>query len=197
MPVNCQFITGEAGTGKTTSVKTMIELDPKIALMTSTTGVSAINLGCMTVNSALKYYDTDSLRDAFVSGHLINQVKKMVTGPDRVGGIAIDEISMMEAEQLDIIYDAFEIVSKAQDVHDDLNLILTGDYAQLPPVKGQFAFEAKCWDRFRENTVKLTEVYRQTDEKFLQALNLFRIGDGAGGVDMLKACGVKFNPSTV
>src|SRR6267378_4019352 len=126
--VNCQFITGEAGTGKTTSVKTMIELDPKIALMTSTTGVSAINLGCMTVNSALKYYDTDSLRDSFVSGQLIAGIRRMVTGPDRVGGLAIDEISMMEAEQLDIIYDAFEIVSKSQDVHDDLNLILTGDF---------------------------------------------------------------------
>lgn len=195
--VNCQFITGKAGTGKTTVARTMIELNPQTALLTSTTGISAVNLGCVTVNSALGYFDTKSLKDNYIAGHLLRKLKQLATGPDRKMGLVIDEISMMEAEQLDIIFDAFSVVANSSAVDDDLNLIVIGDFAQLPPVKGRFAFEADCWKEFEQNTVKLTEVHRQTDGQFLQALDKFREGNGKQGVELLKACGVTWSKETI
>jgi ATP-dependent exoDNAse (exonuclease V) alpha subunit len=75
----------------------------------------------------------------------------------------------------------------------DLEIVLCGDFLQLPPVNAQYAFEAKCWPKFEENMLKLDKVWRQDNLTFLEALNEFRAGNGRGGVDLLKSCGVRFN----
>jgi hypothetical protein len=192
--LNTQFITGLAGSGKSTALQAMLALDENAFMLTSTTGISSINLGVATLNSTLKFYDTDSLMDSYVSGRLYNIVKRLLTGPTAVRGLAIDEVSMMDADQLDMIYDTFVKVCKSPDIDGEIDLILTGDFAQLPPVKARFAFEARCWPEFEKNMVKLDKVWRQDNPLFLEALNKFRIGNGRDGVELLKKCGVKFYP---
>lgn len=190
--LNPSFVTGLAGSGKSHALRVTLALDPSAFILTSTTGLSSVNLGVATLNSTLHYFDTDSLMDQYVRGHLYHTIRRLVTGNEKVFGLAIDEISMMSAQQLDIIYDTFVKVCKRDDVNEPLQLVLTGDFAQLPPVKERFAFEANCWPLFEANMVKLTKVWRQDNPLFLEALNAFRKGDGLGGVDLLKQCGVGF-----
>ena len=57
--VECEFLTGVAGSGKTFEVKRRIEVNPKYATLCATTGISAVNLNATTINSLLRYFDTD------------------------------------------------------------------------------------------------------------------------------------------
>jgi hypothetical protein len=184
-PVPVAFLTGCAGTGKTTLIRQLIEQHPKLALLCATTGIAAVNLGTTTINSLLKYFDTDSLQDNFVRGHLAALLHKL---GHEVEFIALDEVSMMPAEQLDILYRALLEVNGYESMAArgrKMGLVLTGDFCQLPPVKATWAFDAECWVRFAEQTIKLTKVWRHGNEEFLAALNLVRAGRGLEAAEAL------------
>jgi hypothetical protein len=100
--------------------------------------------------------------------------------------LVIDECSMLEAEQLDIIHESIRI-----NTGNKLEIVLVGDFAQLPPVNGKFAFEAQCWPEYEANMTKLTTLYRQDDPAFLEALRLVRHGDPQGA-SCLQAAGANF-----
>lgn len=194
MKTPCEFLTGAAGTGKSYTINQRLAEDPKYGLLCATTGIAATNLGnAITVNSALKFFDTASLENNFIRGKLLRAIKEIAsTGTKRV---IIDEVSMMDGRQLDILVQGFDEYNMEADI--PLGLMLTGDFLQLPPIgeKGSkvipWAFKANSWKRFEENTEKLTKVWRQSDPTFLEALNKIRRGDGSG-VMMLPECGVKF-----
>ena len=75
-------------------------------------------------------------------------------------------------------------------------LIITGDFCQLPPIKAEFAFKADCWPVFDRNTTRLTKCWRQSDERFVAALQEIRQGNGPAGVELFQQCGVVFVPNT-
>lgn len=182
------FITGRAGTGKSTSLRLMSELEPSYIELGSTTGISAVNVGGRTVNSLLKYFNTESLEIAYHNGRLHNRLRLI---RDRKRVLGIEEISMMDAKQLDIIYDAIQDIN----INDDakpLGLHILGDFLQLPPIKAEFAFKANCWSEFEDNTMKLNKVWRQENLDFLLAVNLIREGKGKEAVSALKHCGIEF-----
>lgn len=179
--VPVSFTTGPAGTGKTYGMKMAIEEDPRAGILCATTGVAAVNLGTVTLNSVLKYFDTDSLADLYQQGRL---QKTLAALGERYRSIMIDEISMMEADQLDIIYQGtLEANGRGG---KPLAIQLTGDFCQLPPVKGKWAFEATHWEKFAANTTRLTKMWRQKDEKFLNALNAARAGDSKSSSEQLR-----------
>src|SRR5574338_577622 len=66
-PVRCVFTTGAAGTGKTYYWRQRINDDPSEGELCATTGIAGVNLGTVTINSRLKYYDTESMINAYVS----------------------------------------------------------------------------------------------------------------------------------
>lgn len=181
--VPCQFICGSAGTGKTFSLLEKVKANPRHAIVASTTGVSAVNLNTTTINSLLGYFNTASLRDRRQSGKLQSRLRKITLAGVR--NIAIDECSMMAAEQLDIIHNTVDEVNKYSSVRHPLGLILVGDFAQLPVVEGERCFHADCWPEFEANTTRLTKIWRQSDREFLDALNHLRRGDGASALDTL------------
>lgn len=201
-----EFITGNAGSGKTYTLKKRIEECRKLGqrnirsygTLTATTGIASINLSggtgdtVCTLNSCLKYFDTNSLKDNFASRKLHNALKEV----SRAGrNLIIDEVSMMDAQQLDLIYDALQEVNELQEVFNrgGLGLILSGDFAQLPPVKAEFCFNAKCWSKFQ--VTKLDKIWRQNDPVFMEALNAARQGDGSKCADLLCSIGgVKLLP---
>lgn len=97
---------------------------------------------------------------------------------------------MLHGDQLDIIYRGVEDANRYPDLRDrPLGILLVGDLAQLPPVKGPWVFTADCWDRFAAATERLTRVYRQDGGAFLDALNLLRAGDGPTAADVLTRAG--------
>ncbi len=188
--VPCQFITGPAGTGKSFRVMEQVRQDPKFGVVCATTGVAAVNLGSITINSLLKYFNTDSLRDAYINGNLSHALADIVRGGHH--NLIIDEISTMDAEQLDIIYLSAQQVATYKSLKHPLGIIAVGDFLQLSPIKARWAFEADCWPKFEANTTRLTTFYRQSDPEFLKALALARRGDPYAAPALQKA-GVEFS----
>ncbi len=167
------FLGGTAGTGKTTLARQRAEEDESL-LLCATTGIAAINLGGTTINALLGYFDTDSLQVEYELGRLNSRLKRLAeVGYTR---IIVDEVSMMDGRQLDILCLALDELAD----HNDgcvMGLTLVGDMCQLPPVKAPFVFESKCWDRFAAATTLLTTPYRQADPRFVAALQALRRGD--------------------
>lgn len=190
--VPCQFVSGRAGTGKTFWAKQQILADPSWGLLCATTGIAAVNLDAITINSVLKYFDTDSLRDAYLSGRLARDLHKIGQQYRR---IVIDEVSMMDKEQLALLHRGTMDANGYRDVVHPLGLVLVGDFAQLPPIKAEWAFYADCWANFAANTTRLTKVWRQEQGTFLNALNAARSGDGELAAGLLTAAGVEWHTS--
>ena len=187
-----EFITGIAGTGKTTLLRNRIDesrhqrsigkVKRSYGTLCATTGIAAINLSSTdnivtTINSELKFFDTESLEDNAAGGKL----SKALQGVAIKGrNLVVDEISMMEDKQLDLIYKSLVEVNQLDNIQSrgGLGLVLCGDFCQLPPINGQPIYKAKCWEKFAEHTTKLTKVYRQDNQQFLEGLNMARAGDG-------------------
>ncbi len=178
------FTTGAAGTGKTFLQKQLIREDRKYGVLAATTGIAAVNMGegMTTINSLLRYFDTESMQDCYQNGRLQQALQQVSI---RARNLVIDEASMLEARQGDILWDAIEEVNQLKKVQDKggLGLVLTGDFCQLPPVEGRFLFKGRLWDKVKVE--RLERVYRQTDPAFLEALNLARKGDGEKAAEML------------
>lgn len=191
--VPVRFITGEAGTGKTYTVREMAKTTPRMRLC-ATTGIAAVNLDTITLNSLLKFFNTASLTQNYITGMLTRRLRELYIDQGlRILGI--DEISMMPAEQLEVIYRAVQTVN--QRVDEPMQVILTGDFAQLPPVStpeepAEWCFRAQCWDVVGQGVERLTKVWRQTDLQFLEGLNLARHGKGPAAAAALRAAGVKY-----
>lgn len=175
------FITGPAGTGKTYRIRERVKDDPTYAITACTTGIAAVNLNTNTINSILGYFNTESLKEAYVSGKLTSRLRAL---RQRYRNLAIDEVSMMDADQLDLIYKATNDVNSDWDGRP-LGIVLTGDFAQLPPVKGKWAFQAESWKYFAQNIERLTKIWRQDDPRFLEALQHARSGNGAEASEIL------------
>lgn len=188
----CEFWTGRAGTGKSYQLAKMAADTPHSVLVTATTGIAAVNLGAVTLNSILGYFDTDSMRDSFLSGRLTRMLHVIAR---EYPALAVDEGSMMAGEQLDLLYRTTEEVNQYRDVPRSLRLILVGDFAQLPPIRARWAFDADCWRHFAANVTRLTRVWRQMDGPFLDALNFAREGRGADSAAVLSAAGCRWHTS--
>lgn len=185
--VEVGFTTGAAGCGKTHFWREKIKDDPKAGVLCATTGIAGVNLGSITLNSLLGYFDSDSLNELYLQGRL---TKKLAELSKQYLNIVIDEVSMMPAEQLDTLVRAADEVAGYKTVSHPIGIQLTGDFCQLPPVKGKWAFDAQCWPRFEANVTRLTKCWRQNDAKFLEAINLVRSGNGRAGAEALKATAV-------
>jgi len=205
------YLSGAAGTGKTTLARQLMQTRDDL-LFTATTGIAAVNLGdASTINSAIGYGDTNSLMEHYASGFLQYRLRMLRKSGVRI--IVIDEVSMMEATQLEILTAALDEldVKKEYDeglgqitysADDDgrLKLLLLGDFCQLPPVHGEFAFESAAWSRFK--TVTLTQNRRQGDARFIHALHAVRAGHGEFALETFRPCfaqtiDINFQGSTI
>lgn len=187
--VPCEFLCGIAGSGKTYSVRQQCEADPTWGLLCATTGIAAINLNTITVNAALGYFDTDSLRDIYLQGRLAMILRHLRREHCR---LVIDEVSMMDGDQLSMIVRAALEANTFRMDAPPLGITVVGDFAQLPPVRARWAFESDEWWRFDASTTRLTKVWRQGAGPFLDALNLTRSGHGAEAAALLTREGLKW-----
>ncbi len=184
-----EYIGGGAGTGKSFMAK---DLAARLgSLLTATTGIAAVNLGGTTINSALGYYDTASMAEAFTHGWLQHRMYELAEDCG-VWRYILDEVSMLDAEQLTILCATIDEVNERLvaladgDDRAKIGLTLVGDFAQLPPVKAKFAFESPEWRRFVGNTTILQRVWRQEAPDFVAALNSVRRGEGKAALEFFE-----------
>ena len=175
-----EFITGAAGTGKTTLLKDRMADNPSYGTLCATTGIAAVNLGSTgvhvtTINSALGYYDVADMKGKFVQGKLSSKARGLIAqnGPR----IILDEVSMLGAEALDMLHDVMSDIEEGRTTGPELGFVVTGDFLQLPPVKQQWAFMANCWPKFEAATTRLATVHRQQHPEYLRILSEIRRGN--------------------
>lgn len=192
------FLTGKAGTGKTTFLGDFIKKTQKKYIVVAPTGIAAINAGGVTIHSMfglplktfIPGFDDVDPNEANNIQHLLPHFKyrkdklKLLRNLDI---IIVDEVSMLRCDVMDMMDLALRTARRTTQKFGGVQLLLIGDLYQLPPVVredsermlGQyypspFFFDAAAIKETPLLTVELKKVYRQTDALFLQLLNAIR-----------------------
>jgi hypothetical protein len=178
------FITGKAGTGKTSFLRKLKEDKPKNMVVLAPTGVAAINAGGVTVHSFFKFDFS-----FFIPG--VTHYKKELKEESRdliksLELIVIDEVSMLRADLLDKIDDALRYYRRDNRPFGGVQMVLMGDVLQLPPIdskeleplkghyEGLYFFNSKVYQQADFASIEFAKVYRQQDKVFLKLLNHVR-----------------------
>ena len=185
------FLTGKAGTGKTTFLKELRRLSPKRMVILAPTGIAAINAGGQTIHSFFQLPLSPFIPGTAFNGgdssrkyKFSNVKRKIIRTLDL---LVIDEISMVRSDLLDAIDDVMRRYRKADKPFGGVQLLMIGDLHQLAPVTtGQeeamlrqyydtsYFFSSKALKASGYLTVELKKVYRQQDDQFLHLLNQIR-----------------------
>ncbi len=181
---NNAFITGRAGTGKSTLLSYFRNTTRKKVVVLAPTGVAALNIKGQTIHSFFRFKPNITLE----------QVKRLHSSDDKsstykkLDAIIIDEISMVRADLLDCV-DKFLRLNglRADKPFGGIQMVFIGDLYQLPPVvtgtekqvfsslyETPYFYSAKALDSLDMEFVELEKVYRQHDEGFIDLLNSIR-----------------------
>lgn len=194
------FLTGKAGTGKTTFLKNLIQKLNKNYAITAPTGVAAVNAGGMTIHSFLQlpisnFIPSNEIIDVSIAmnrhalssrfRHNTTKIKLL----QQLELLVIDEISMVRSDMMDAIDFVLRHVRKNDRPFGGVQLLLIGDLFQLSPVvknndwatlsryyNTPFFFGAQVWKEDQFHTITLKKVYRQEEGEFLDILNSIRNG---------------------
>lgn len=184
------FLTGKAGTGKTTFLKELKRRSPKRMVVLAPTGIAAINAGGATIHSFFQLPLSPYLPGASFSGgeqrrYQFSKVKRNIIRTMDL--LVIDEISMVRSDLLDAIDSVMRRYRKHDLPFGGVQLLMIGDLQQLAPVVTEheesllrqyydtpFFFSSKALQQARYLTIELQTVYRQQDERFVALLNQIR-----------------------
>ena len=173
------LITGPAGTGKSYTIKFIIEIlhnNKKNIGLTATTGTAAFIIGGQTIHSFMGLGITDSsLADIFINIKKHSSIYKRLVELDV---LIIDEVSMLDTLLFEKISDILcYIKSHSQNDIELLNkpfggiqIILIGDFCQLAPVNGIYCFLSKLWETANIKVILLEELVRQNDDVLFQKM---------------------------
>lgn len=186
------FLTGKAGTGKSTFLRYISQHTKKKHVILAPTGIAAINAGGSTLHSFFKLPFHPLLpNDSRYNRRNIKETLKY-TGAQRkllreVELIIIDEISMVRADIIDFIDKVLRIYTRNPEPFGGKQLLLVGDIFQLEPVVKEedrqlltpfypstYFFNAKVWQTMPIVSIELRKVYRQQDERFISILDRIR-----------------------
>lgn len=177
------FLTGEPGSGKTHTVNRYVAylkehgIEPAI---TASTGIAATHIGGMTIHS----WSGIGIKKELSSvdfGRVIS-LKRASAGVKKAKVLIVDEISMLDGKTLNLIDTVCRAVRRSSEPFGGMQVVLVGDFFQLPPVRREdeepykFAFESEAWTMANLTICYLTEQYRQSDSKFLNVLSAIRSG---------------------
>lgn len=195
------FLTGKAGTGKTTLLREIIQTTHKNTVVVAPTGIAALNAGGVTIhsmfqlpfggfipdNSAPHFSDTVKFetKNTLVRHFKMSGLKKSVIRNMEL--LIIDEVSMLRADLLDAIDFMMQSVRKKKMPFGGVQVLFIGDLLQLPPVirdeewstlkkyyKGKFFFHSHVIQQNPPLYIELSKIFRQTDDAFISILNNLR-----------------------
>ncbi|KAM5291690.1 ATP-dependent DNA helicase PIF1 [Ctenodactylus gundi] len=173
------FFTGSAGTGKSYLLKRILgSLPPAGTVVTASTGVAACHIGGTTLHS---FAGIGSGQAPLAQCVALAQRPGVRQGWQNCQRLVIDEISMVEADLFDKLEAVARVVRQQDKPFGGIQLIICGDFLQLPPVtRGsqppRFCFQAKSWRKCVPVTLELTQVWRQVDLTFVSLLQAVRLG---------------------
>ena len=197
------YLTGAAGTGKTTLVKKLIDENSLKKIVEAPTGIAALNIGGATINSAFRIgFDTFPI----IKESNDPRFKKLLKNLEL---LIIDEISMVRAPMLDAISETLKLHRDSSEPFGGVHVLACGDLFQLPPVvkdheeeaiyekyESIYFFSAKSFKEIESPSFyELTYSFRQSDDNnFYDLLNNIRLGtDLENTINKINAsC---FNPS--
>ena len=196
------FLTGKAGTGKTTLLKEILDETDKNYLVAAPTGVAAINAGGVTLHSLFLFpfqaiipeLNPELSVDLFCNYNGLTKHQKFNRAKLDVflelELLVIDEISMVRVDLMDAIDVTLRRVRRNPLPFGGVQLLVIGDLYQLSPVVRQnvqhglalyysspYFFDARAWKQVSALTIELKKVYRQEDQTFIDILNAVRNGD--------------------
>jgi ATP-dependent DNA helicase PIF1 len=173
------LITGPAGTGKSFTIKYIIELlstKNKNIGLTATTGTAAFIIGGQTIHSFMGMgINDETIADIFIKIKNRSSIYRTLVELDV---LIIDEVSMLDTILFDKISDILCYV-KSHGLKDTellnkpfggIQIILIGDFSQLAPVNGVYCFLSKLWERANIKVVLLEELVRQNDDLLFQKI---------------------------
>lgn len=174
------MVTGPAGTGKSFLLRYLRSQYPQMPV-TASTGIAALGVGGCTLHSWAGM-PTDDTTAEEIAARLNKKKNNVWHGIKTCKQLAIDEVSMISAQLFDRVNRILQLVRENTKPFGGVQLILFGDFLQLPPVPddGQamrFAFESLSWERAEIAVYLLTEPMRQKDRGFSDVLARVRIGD--------------------
>lgn len=196
------FLTGKAGTGKTTLLRQIIQTTHKNTVVVAPTGIAALNAGGVTIHSMFQLPFSGFIPE-YIPGSSISDYQKFETKNTlvkhfRMSGqkksvmlnmelLIIDEVSMLRADLLDAIDFTLQKIRRKDFPFGGVQVLFIGDLLQLPPVvkkeewqvlrnyyRGIFFFNAKVIQERPPLYIELTKIFRQTDERFISVLNNLR-----------------------
>lgn len=198
------FLTGKAGTGKTTFLKTVVERSRKRCIVVAPTGVAAINAGGVTIHSFFQlsfspYVPGAKMESKYDFGR---EKRKIISSIDL---LIIDEISMVRADLLDAIDNVLRRFRDHYQPFGGVQLLMIGDLAQLTPVvtpedehllksyyDTPYFFGSKALSQISYVTIQLHQVYRQQDLSFIEVLNQVRSGHPSA--EALSSLNARYRP---
>lgn len=177
------FLTGKAGTGKSTLLKIFQKITDKKIILLAPTGIAAVQIKGQTVHSFFR------IPPNFHSNNAYHKLPKKLL--DKIDLIVIDEISMLRADLLDHIDQILKLSMKSSLPFGNIPMLWIGDLFQLPPVvtREERAFFYSLYNSpyfFSSNVFKdlldfemieLQRVFRQKDPNFIKLLNKIRLGE--------------------
>jgi hypothetical protein len=180
------FITGKAGTGKTTFLKHLRSNSKKQMIVAAPTGVAAINAGGVTLHSLFQlsfepFIPNKPLKKSFMFGKAKRDLLQ------RMEVLIIDEVSMLRADTLDAIDSTLRFIRRNQNPFGGVQTVYIGDMFQLPPVVKEdewnivkefyptaFFFHAKVIEKANPLYIEFKKVHRQHNQYFIELLNRVR-----------------------
>lgn len=197
------FLTGKAGTGKTTLLREIIQSTHKNTVVVAPTGIAALNAGGVTIHSMFQlpfagfipdfkseaqFSDTVKFetKSTLVRHFRMNAIKKAVI--QNMELLIIDEVSMLRADLLDAIDFTMRSIRRKNDQpFGGVQVLFIGDLLQLPPVirneewdtlrkyyNGKFFFHSHVIQQYPPLYIELSKIFRQTDDRFINILNNLR-----------------------
>ncbi len=193
------FITGKAGTGKTTLLKRVVDQTQKNVVVVAPTGVAAINAGGVTIHSMFGLPLTCFVpSEDFVDLNLATNRRRLLHEHTHfrkdklrvlreMDTLIIDEASMVRCDILDAVDFVIRTVRRSEMPFGDVQVLLFGDMHQLPPVvkepewnilksyyRSPYFFDSLVWPQLNASEIELKTIYRQSDERFLSLLGHIR-----------------------
>ena len=199
------FLTGKAGTGKTTFLRELVETSSKRVVVVAPTGIAAINAGGVTIHSFFQlplhpYIPGIKVESKFA----FSKEKRSIIRTIDI--LVIDEISMVRSDLLDAVDSVLRRFRDRNKPFGGVQLLMIGDLQQLTPVVTDeeadllrqyyptpYFFGSHALAKTDYVTIELKQVYRQQDEKFLSILNAVRTGRPSQQV--LNALNTRYMPS--
>ncbi len=182
------FLTGKAGTGKTTFLRSVVQNSRKRVVVVAPTGIAAINAGGATMHSFFQlplHPWVPGMK--FESKFAFSKEKRSII--KTIDLLIIDEISMVRADLLDAVDSVLRRFRNRSKPFGGVQLLMIGDLQQLSPVltdedmqflsqyyPSPYFFGSRALSQIDYVTIELKEVYRQQDEDFISILNSVRCG---------------------